>query len=218
MEYQAYMEELSRMIPEKDSLKLVKTEAARFEKAHTTAECLQAAQALYESNNFQIQEIGVFLYGAAACDFPAALDVLKNVVSTHPNWKVQEILAMAFDNHCRAIGYEQALPLIREWLGSGTANVRRAASEGLRVWTSRPFFRDRPELAIELLAALREDESEYVRKSVGNALSDISKKHGELVAAELETWDLSSKAATQVHKHANRHLAKHEASSTGKDA
>lgn len=150
----------------------------------------------------------MLLYGAAAREFPEALAFLKTVVSAHSSWKVQEILGMAFDNHCRAVGYEQALPLIQEWLNSDIANIRRAASEGLRIWTSRPFFRDRPELAVSMLAARREDESEYVRKSVGNALSDISKKHGDLVEAELAGWDLSSKAAAQVYKHAIRHLAK----------
>ena len=38
----------------------------------------------------------------------------------HASWKVQEILAMAFDNHCKIIGYEAALPLIKEWLNSLT--------------------------------------------------------------------------------------------------
>ena len=38
----------------------------------------------------------------------------------HDSWKVQEILAMAFDNHCKIIGYEAALLLIKEWLNSLT--------------------------------------------------------------------------------------------------
>jgi 3-methyladenine DNA glycosylase AlkC len=32
-------------------------------------------------------------------------------------------------------------------------------------------------------------ESEYVRKSAGNALRDISRKHKTLVANEVQTWD-----------------------------
>ncbi len=57
---------------------------------------------------------------------------LIDTVSQHDSWKVQEILAMAFDNHCKIIEYEVALPLIKEWLNSDCANVRRADSEGLR--------------------------------------------------------------------------------------
>ena len=59
---------------------------------------------------------------------------------------------MAFDNHCKIVGYETALPLIEEWLNSDCANVRRAASEGLRIWTSRPYFKDNPQIAVQLLS------------------------------------------------------------------
>ena len=54
--------------------------------------------------------------------------------------------------------------------------------------------------AIERLAGLREDSSEYVRKSVGNALRDISKKFPELIEAELNRWKLDSKEINQVYK------------------
>ena len=58
----------------------------------------------------------------------------------------------------------------------------------LRIWTSRPYFKDNPNEAI-----LKEDTSDYVRKSVGNALRDISKKFPELIEAELNNWNLESK-------------------------
>lgn len=201
-----YIQYLSELIPEKDSLKLVKTQAKDYYRSHSLEECYHMGLELYESDNFQIQEVGVFLLGYAAHEYPEALAFLKNKVSKHDSWKVQEILAMAFDNHCRIVGYEKALPLIREWFDSDCANVRRAVSEGLRVWTSRPYFKDNPQAAIGLLAAHREDPSEYVRKSVGNAMRDISKKHGELVREELSTWNLTSREARQVHKLAGRFI------------
>ena len=113
---------------------------------------------------------------------------------------------MAFDNYCAKIGYEAVLPTIVEWFADANANIRRAASEGLRVWTSREYFREHPEIAIALLASHKEDESEYVRKSAGNALRDISKKFPELVRQELDTWDLSSKPVRQVYKLASKFL------------
>ena len=201
-----YIQYLTELIPERDSLKLVKTEAKAYEKSHSARECFDMGLKLYESDNFQIQEVGVFLLGYSAHEYPEALAFLKERVSSHESWKVQEILAMAFDNHCRIVGYENALPLIREWFGSDCANVRRAVSEGLRVWTSRPYFKDHPEKAVALLAVHRMDSSEYVRKSVGNAIRDISKKHGELVREELSTWDLSSREVKQVYKLASRFL------------
>lgn len=201
-----YMQYLAELIPEKDSLKLVKNEAKIYYKSHSLDDCFNMGMELYQSDNFQIQEVGVFLLGYSAHHNASALSFLKNTVSRHDSWKVQEILAMAFDNHCKIIGYEKALPLIQEWLNSDCANVRRAVSEGLRVWTSRPYFKDNPQIAVQLLAAHREDESQYVRKSVGNALRDISKKYPEVVFAELSSWDLSSKEIKQVYKLASRFL------------
>ena len=201
-----YMAYLMELIPERDSLKLVKTEAKKYYQSHSIDDCYAMGLELYQSDNFQIQEVGVFLLGYTAHHYPDALTFLKDTVSKHDSWKVQEILAMAFDIHCKIIGYQNALPLIREWLSSDCANVRRAVSEGLRVWTSRPYFKENPLEAIELLAAHKEDDSEYVRKSIGNALRDISKKFPDLVQKELDTWDLDSKKMNQVYKLASRYL------------
>lgn len=203
-----YITYLARLIPDKDSLKLVKTEAAKYYKEHTAQEIYAIYPSLYQSDNFQIQEVGVFLAGYIADIYPDALLFLRNTVSLHESWKVQEILAMSFDNFCAKIGYENALPTIKDWFTDKNPNVRRAASEGLRVWTSRPYFKEHPEIAITLLASHRNDESEYVRKSAGNSLRDISKKYADLVAAELNTWDLSSKQILQVYKLAGKFLQK----------
>ena len=83
-------------------------------------------------------------------------------------------------------------------------NTRRAVTEGLRIWTSRSYFKENPMEAIERLSDLREDSSEYVRKSVGNALRDISKKHPELIKKELDSWKLDNQEINQVYKLANK--------------
>ena len=210
MKMNEYIKYLAELIPEKDSLKLVKSEAEKYYESHSPDDCFNMGIELYQSDNFQIQEVGVFLLGYSAHHNTSALSFLKDTVSRHDSWKVQEILAMAFDNHCKIIGYEAALPLIKEWLNSDCANVRRAVSEGLRVWTSRPYFKDNPQIAIQLLSAHREDKSEYVRKSIGNALRDISKKNPELISAELNSWNLSSKEIKQVYKLAGKFLGFHE--------
>ena len=201
-----YIKYLTKLIPEKDSLKIVKTESKKYYKEHTAHDCYEMYPLLWKSDNFQIQEVGVFLAGYIADVYPDCLTFLHDTVSRHESWKVQEILAMAFDNYCAKIGYENALPTIKAWFTDDIANVRRAASEGLRVWTSRPYFKEHPEIAVALLASHREDESEYVRKSAGNCLRDISKKFPQLVAEELHQWDLSSKRTMQVYKLASKFL------------
>lgn len=202
----SYLQRLIDTLTDKDHLDLVRKEAAEFHESHTADECCDMAMKLYKSAYFQLQEIGVLLCGYIGPERPMALRFLRETVSLHPSWKVQEILAMAFDSYCKSTGYEKALPMIENWLQDKNANVRRAASEGLRIWTSRPYFKDHPQRAIALLAAHRGDESEYFRKSVGNALRDISKKHPELVKRELESWDTSSKKIMQVYKLAGKFI------------
>lgn len=119
---------------------------------------------------------------------------------------MQEGLAKAFDEYCRNTGYESAIPVIDEWLRSDNLNTRRAVTEGLRIWTSRLYFKENPQEAIRRLAVLKEDSNEYVRKSVGNALGDISRKFLELIKDELENWILESKEIKQVHRLASEFL------------
>ena len=201
-----YRQYLIDTLTGKDNLKKVKEEAARLRRALSPEEAMQIASELYGSEHFQIQEVGVLLYGYAGATLPDALAFLRNTVSTHPSWKVQEVFAMAFDLYCSVNGYQNSLPTIREWLQDGRPTVRRAVSEGLRIWTSREYFKDHPETAIALLSALKADESDYVRRSAGNALRDISKKFPELIEAELSSWDISDKRVAQVHKLADRYL------------
>lgn len=153
----------------------------------------------YRSEAYQVRMYAVFLLGHLSQESDV-LSFLRDDVSADSNWRVQEVLAKAFDDFCAVRGYEAALPVIDEWLSDPRPNVRRAVTEGLRIWTSRPYFRDRPGDAVSRLSRLRSDSSEYVRKSVGNALRDISKKHPELVAAELRTWSLETKEVAQVYR------------------
>jgi len=57
---------------------------------------------------------------------------------------------------------------------------------------------------IQRLDALKADPSEYVRKSVGNALRDISKKFPDFIRKEVETWSLDSKEIKQVYHLASK--------------
>ena len=153
----------------------------------------------YHSDVYQVRMYGVFLFGYLSID-NEILAFMRDEVSKDENWRVQEVLAKAFDEFCKSIGYEKSLPIIDEWLNHDNPNTRRAVTEGLRIWTSRTYFKENPNEAIRRIANLKEDNSEYVRKSVGNALRDISKKFPELIKDELNTWKLENKEINQVYK------------------
>ena len=157
----------------------------------------------YESKVNQVRMYSVFLFGYLSDDNDI-LTFMRDKVSKDDNWRVQEVLAKAFDEYCKNKGYENSISVVDEWLSSDNPNTRRAVTEGLRIWTSRPYFKENPQEAIKRIAPLKEDASEYVRKSVGNALRDISRKFPELIKEELKTWNLETKEIKQVYKLASR--------------
>ena len=159
----------------------------------------------FKSNVYQVRMYSVFLFGYLS-SYEEILIFMRDEVSKDDNWRVQEVLAKAFDEFCKQTGYEKSLPVIDHWLQNNNPNVRRAVTEGLRIWTSRPYFNDNPDEAIKRIATLKEDSSEYVRKSVGNALRDISKKFPELIKEELGSWDVKSKEIQQVYKLASKFI------------
>lgn len=167
---------------------------------------LLLAKRLYVSKSYQARSLGVLILGRLAVTSNESLAFLKLQVSQDTDWRVIAIMAKAFNRYCADIGYEDALPIIREWLADADPNVRRAVTEGLRVWTGRPYFIKHPSLAIQLLSAHRNDESAYVRGSVGNALREISKNHPAIVKNELAKWDITMNNISHTHKLASKYL------------
>ena len=163
-------------------------------------QCFELALTLFNHEAYQARMLATTILGRLATEDNNALRFLKERVSTDENWRVQEMLAKAFDEVCRHRGYEVSLPLIEEWITDDNPNVIRAVTERLRIWTSRPYFKENPSVAIALIAKHKAHESEYLRKSVGKALRDISKKHAELVWQEVERWDLSNPRISFTYK------------------
>ena len=169
--------------------------------------CKELAYLAYGSKFYQVRMYAVFLFGHLS-ECKEILTFMRDQVSKDENWRVQEVLAKAFDEFCKKVGYEQALLTIDEWLKNGNTNAKRAVTEGLRIWTNRPYFKDNPDEAIRRLASLKDSSSEYLRKSVGNAIKDISKKFPNLVKAELDSWNLASKESLQTYKFASKFIKK----------
>lgn len=188
-----------------NGFKLEESRALSDYKCHENEYIKKLAFSAYKSGVYQVRMYAVFLLGYLSED-ENILAFMRDTVSKDDNWRVQEILAKSFDEFCKKKGYRNAIPTIDEWLINSNPNTRRAVTEGLRVWTSRPYFKENPAEAIERLADLREDSSEYVRKSVGNALRDISKKYPELIKTELDSWKLESQEINQVYKLASKFL------------
>mgnify|MGYP000844437965 FL=1 len=176
--------------------------------SYSKEESFELALKLFKHDAYQVRMLATTMLGRLATEDNDALRFLKEQVGIDKNWRVQEMLAKAFDDVCRHRGYETCLPLIEEWVNDDNPNVIRAVTEGLRIWTSRPFFKENPLVAIALIAKNKAHESEYVRKSVGNALKDISKKHNDLIQSEVSQWDLNDTLTMFTYKYATKLLKK----------
>jgi hypothetical protein len=90
--------------------------------------------------------------------------------------------------------------------------VRRLASEGIRPrlpWAmALPQFKKDPAPLLPILENLKQDESDYVRRSVANNLNDISKDHPDVVLKIIKQWKNVSKETDWIVKHASRGLLK----------
>jgi 3-methyladenine DNA glycosylase AlkC len=148
----------------------------------------------YSHPAWEIRYFAVSVPGKLACRDSGALTYLFDRCGVDPSWQIHEALAMGFDDYCSKIGYEEAVPEMLRWIQSPHPSVRRAVSEGLRPWTAskRLFFARHPQIAIDLLAMLNDDDSRSVQESVGNAMRDISREHFDLVLDALQTWIAAS--------------------------
>lgn len=201
------MEEvIAKIITIENGFKEIENIAKKIVKNNDSKKCYYLSIYLYRSEYYQVRELAVFILGFISIHISEALLFLKNNVSKDENWRVQEILAKSFDYYCSEVGYDKSLPVIKEWLSSDNPNIKRAVTEGLRVWTIRDYFKNNPTVAISLLSSLKDEDSEYLRKSVGNALRDISKKHPDLVRNELNSWDVSNKKVELVYKLASKRI------------
>ncbi|MCC0646479.1 MULTISPECIES: DNA alkylation repair protein [unclassified Clostridioides] len=201
------MEEvIAKIITIENGFKEIENIAKKIVKNNDSKKCYYLSIYLYRSEYYQVRELAVFILGFISIHISEALLFLKNNVSKDENWRVQEILAKSFDYYCSEVGYDKSLPVIKEWLSSDNPNIKRAVTEGLRVWTIRDYFKTNPTVAISLLSSLKDDDSEYLRKSVGNALKDISKKHPDLVKNELNSWDVSNKKVELVYNIASKRI------------
>jgi len=99
------------------------------------------------------------------------------------------------------------------WARDPNVHVRRLASEGSRPrlpWGMRlqDLGRD-PSPILPILEKLKDDESEYVRRSVANNLNDIAKDHPDLVADIAADWLQDASLGRQkLIRHACRTLIK----------
>ena len=98
------------------------------------------------------------------------------------------------------------------WSKHENHHVRRLASEGCRPrlpWAiALEDYKKDPTPVLQILENLKNDESEYVRRSVANNLNDIAKDNPDIVIAIGEKWIGNTMETNKLVKHACRTLLK----------
>lgn len=138
-------------------------------------------------------------------DFDASLSVLRDMTNRFTaEFDVRPFIVR---------DQEKALAIITAWADHPDEHVRRLVSEGTRPrlpWgvQLKALVAD-PSPMLDTLKSLRDDPSEYVRRSVANHLNDIAKDHPDLVARVASQWlQGASKEREKLVRHACRTLIK----------
>jgi 3-methyladenine DNA glycosylase AlkC len=107
---------------------------------------------------------------------------------------------------------QQMLAQMRAWSLHKNYKVRRLASEGSRPrlpWAMAvPALKKAPTPILPILENLKNDPSEWVRRSVANSLNDIAKDHPDIVLGIARRWKGHSKETDAIIKHGSRTLLK----------
>ncbi|MDH3302065.1 MAG: DNA alkylation repair protein [Acidimicrobiia bacterium] len=139
-------------------------------------------------------------------DHPA--DSLAAMPTLTKRWSCEFAIRPFLDNHL-----DLTWRHLVEWRSDEHEAVRRLVSEGTRPllpWATRvKALTEHPELGLDLIAPLRTDPSEAVRRSVANHLNDVAKLKPELVTATLTRWAAGDgQPDDQVVRHGLRTLIK----------
>lgn len=88
--------------------------------------------------------------------------------------------------------YGPTMSRLTQWVTDPSEHVRRLVSEGTRPrlpWAQRlTRFIDDPQPLLPLLEELKDDSSQYVRRSVANNLNDIAKDHPDVTVQVCRRW------------------------------
>lgn len=176
--------------------------------------------ALHPRTDMELSEMGIDDQGISGW----AGEPMARVIARHglddpePNLDALREMTMRFSSEFAVRPFfrdhpELTLKAAHHWAQDENLHVRRLASEGARPllpWGIKLHgFVSDPSPLIPLLTALRDDPSDYVRRSVANNLNDISKNQPDLVAGLAKDWlQGASKERARLVKHACRGLIK----------
>jgi len=153
-----------------------------FEKAQLTAidPYTLAITMVNHFKDFKTISVGLGILSHVGVNQPEKVVPLIIKASNHELWEVKEFVQMFL----RKITKKHKIYVQNELLKlteSDNANYRRFASEALRPVVENRWIQDDPEFSLKVLRKLFNESDPFPRVSVGNNLSDLSRKNPELI-------------------------------------
>ena len=139
---------------------------------------LQLYKKLNKSN--RLQGVPIFLMSYYGANNPIdVFDFFMNIASSE-QWEVREFATLGFKKIIK-----NNKQIISNWflktVNDDNPYIRRFISETLRPVSENRWLQKEPEYSIEILKSLFKEKNKYPRTSVGNNLSDLSKKNPEII-------------------------------------
>jgi 3-methyladenine DNA glycosylase AlkC len=140
------------------------------------------AEILYNNINDDKMLLGipVFLmseYGVTKPD--KVFDFFKNIAS-YNDWVIKEFAAIGFRQIITS-NKELCCDFLYSCSLSKNSDIRRFASETLRPVVECKWIQNAPDYSLKILNNMFKEKEDFPRTSVGNNLSDLSKKNSELI-------------------------------------
>ena len=187
----------------KENINLL-TKTLSNDKDHLTKEWSNNDHHVEGLNGFYAWPIAHYidLYGNK--DITTSLKAIKEITKRFTG----EFAIRSYINRNPARVYKE----LYKWTKDKNHHVRRLVSEGTRPllpWAIRVQLTDNLLLEnIKLLTILKDDSSQYVRRSVANHLNDISKIDRTLAISTCKKWSQKKGTCTKLIRHATRTLLK----------
>jgi len=152
--------------------------------------------AMYENmQSFRVRCLGLGVLSHVGIERPDDILPILGEASSSDQWETKEFVQ------------EKARAFLIEMAKSDDANKRRLASESLRPVAENKWINDNPDFSLSVLRLLFKESAPYPRVSVGNNLSDLSRKHPELIFSIVEElMALNDKNAEFIAHRACRNL------------
>lgn len=144
---------------------------------------------LYLYNNmkgFKSKCVGLGVVSHVGIDKPDEILPVLAEAATSEQWEIKEFVQM-FVRKITKNHPEKVQKFLVNLAKSDNADKRRFASECLRPVAENKWINDNPEFSLKVLRLLFTESDPFPRVSVGNNLSDLSRKHPELVFSIVET-------------------------------